>query len=162
MDILWTKSGFHICFHLQTLSYWTKSGHILDFHVQCMSKSFMIGQGFDRHWTGLDSDWTDLVNFPAFGQTLDGGWTGFGFCVQALSNQPSLRITELPPRVRLLMAVRAVYDHAFALLGIEPVNNMWTLRDCLWSIYVNCCIKLNCANNDDTKKYSRNRPFVRE
>ena len=94
MDILWTKSGFHICFHVQTLSYWTKSGHILDFHVQCMSKSFMIGQGFDRHWTGLDSDWTDLVNFPAFGQTLDGGWTGFGFCVQALSNQPSLRSTH--------------------------------------------------------------------
>ena len=93
MDILSTKSRFHICFHLQTLSYWTKSGHILDFHVQCMSKSFMIGQGFDRHWTGLDSDWTDLVNFPAFGQTLDGGWTGFGFCVQALSNQPSLRST---------------------------------------------------------------------
>ena len=54
----------------------------------------MIGQGFDRHWTGLDSDWTDLVNFPAFGQTLDGGWTGFGFCVQALSNQPSLRSTK--------------------------------------------------------------------
>lgn len=27
-------------------------------------------------------------------------------------------------RVRLLMAVRAVYDHAFGLLGIEPVSNM--------------------------------------
>ena len=94
MDILWTKSGFHICFHVQTLSYWTKSGQILDFHVQYMSKSFMIGQGFDRHWTGLDSDWTDLVNFPAFGQTLDRGWTWFGFCVQALSNQPSLRSTQ--------------------------------------------------------------------
>ena len=102
MDILWTKSRFHICFHLQTLSYWTKSGHILDFHVQCMSKSFMIGQGFDRHWTGLDSDWTDLVNFPAFGQTLDGGWTGFGFCVQALSNQPSLRSTEFPALYTIL------------------------------------------------------------
>ena len=94
MDILWTKSGFHICFHVQTLSYWTKSGQILDFHVQYMSKSFMIGQGFDRHWTGLDSGWTDLVNFPALGQTLDRGWTWFGFCVQALSNQPLLRSTE--------------------------------------------------------------------
>ena len=40
-------------------------------------------------------------------------------------NRPNdLYAIELPPRVRLLMAVRAVYDHAFALLGIEPVNNM--------------------------------------
>ena len=54
----------------------------------------MIGQGFDRHWTGLDSGWTDLVNFPALGQTLDRGWTWFGFCVQALSNQPLLRSTQ--------------------------------------------------------------------
>ena len=125
MDILWTKSWFHICFHVQTLSYWTKSGHILDFHVQCMSKSFMIGQGFDRHWTGLDSDWTDLVNFPAFGQTLDRGWTWFGFCVQALSNQPSLRSTEYPWENPVLDWRYPFVNDPFQLF--LNINNLWSM-----------------------------------
>ena len=103
--------------------FWTKVGHILDFHVQCMSKSFMIGQGFDRHWTGLDSHWTDLVNFPAFGQTLDGGWTGFGFCVQALSNQPSLRSTVFSPNISKF-AIDTLYHHCTASTQLQSISNI--------------------------------------
>ena len=152
MDILWTKSGFHICFHVQTLSYWTKSGQILDFHVQYMSKSFMIGQGFDRHWTGLDSGWTDLVNFPAFGQTLDRGWTWFGFCVQALSNQPSLRSTQACLACSLLSEFRPQLNpkisggHSISYCGSASVVGGGRFR---WSVafstHLPSCFRANCA-----------------
>ena len=33
-------------------------------------------------------------------------------------------LPSVEARIYLLMAVKAVYDHAFALMGIVPVNNM--------------------------------------